>query len=89
MNAKDIDNGLDVQVNDDVNNVNDKGAEGDNNSGQQGGDEAKDGLDQFPNEAHDFDHKRKNAFLDSSANESEETVEEEEDNLINRSSQRA
>ena len=67
---------------DDFNKVNNMEAEGDNNSGQQGGDEAKDGLDQFPNEAHDFDHKRKNAFLDSSANESEETVEEEEDDLM-------
>ena len=65
-----------------MDNVSNEGSKSGNNSGQQGGNEAKDSSQQIRNEAHDFDHKGKNAFLDCSGNDSEETFEEEEDNLM-------
>jgi len=70
-----------------VNNVSDKGAEGNNNAGQHGGDEAKDSLQQLANEAHDFDDEGENGFLDGGANDPKETVEKEEDDLIDESNQ--
>ena len=88
MNAKDIEDRLDVKFDDDRNEVADTGEEGGDNSGQQGADEAKDSSQQIPNEAHNFEHKGKNSFLDGTGNDLEETLDEEEDDLIDRLSQR-
>jgi len=72
-----------------VNNVNNERTEASNKPGQQVGNEAKDSSQQFPNEAHNFKDKGKNGFLDCNGNESEKTVDEEEDDLIGGLGQRA